>query len=228
MDPQTLLPAFSLLLASALAAPVFAQTPSLEQASGLKGLNVEVVATTYKGRAATRLTPRLASPAVANGEGMALLSGPGFENGTIELDVAGRLGAGASPTARGFIGLAFDVSPDALRFKAFYLRPTNGRADDQLRRNHSTQYISMPEHPWERLRSEEPGVYESYVDLEEGAWTHMRIVVEGGKARLHVNGADQPCLIVNDLKHAARGGALALWIGAGTEGYFANLKVERR
>jgi hypothetical protein len=27
-----------------------------------------------------------------------------------------------------------------------YIRPTNGRADDQVRRNHSTQYISMPEY----------------------------------------------------------------------------------
>jgi hypothetical protein len=44
------------------------------------------------------------------------------------------------------------------------LRPTNGRADDQVRRNHSTQYISYPDFPWYRLREETPGMYESYSD----------------------------------------------------------------
>ena len=56
----------------------------------------------------------------------------------------------------------------------------------------------------------------------------MRVVVEGAKARLYVNGAEQPCLVVNDLKHTTRGGAIALWIGAGTEAYFSNLRIERR
>ena len=43
-----------------------------------------------------------------------------------------------------------------------------------------------------------------------------------------MNRAEQPALIVNDLKGRARGGAVALWIGGGTDGYFANLKIERR
>ena len=56
----------------------------------------------------------------------------------------------------------------------------------------------------------------------------MRVVVDGTKARLFVNGAEQPSLIINDLTHAVRGGAVALWIGAGTEAYFSNLKIEAR
>ena len=43
------------------------------------------------------------------------------------------------------------------------------------------------------------------------------------KARLYVNGAPQPVLVVNDLKLGDIKGALALWIGVGTEAYFANL-----
>src|SRR6202034_2934048 len=50
------------------------------------------------------------------------------------------------------------------------------------------------------LREEKPGVYESYVDIVAGAWTRIKIVVSGTKAQVYVNGADQPCLIVNDLK----------------------------
>ena len=204
-----------------------AQTPGLDPAD-LRALNVEVSAAAYRGRAATRLIERPATPPAAGGEAIAILPGPDFVNGVIELDVVGRVAQGAGSGARGFVGLAFDVTGGGSRFKSFYLRPTNGRAEDQLRRNHSTQYTSIPEHPWNRLRREEPGVYESYVDLEADAWTRMRVVVEGSKASLFVNGAEQPCLIINDLKHAARGGAIALWIGAGTEAYFANLRLDRR
>jgi hypothetical protein len=57
------------------------------------------------------------------------------------------------------------------RTESIYLRPTNGRADDQLRRNHSVQYDSVPDFPWFRLRKESPGVYESYTDLEAGEWS---------------------------------------------------------
>lgn len=83
----------------------------------------------------------------------------------------------------------------------------------------------MPDFPWQRLRSETPGVYESYVDLVTGAWTHVRIEVAGAKARLLVNGAKQPALIVNELKHRTTSGQVGLWIGAGTEAYFRNLQI---
>lgn len=87
---------------------------------------------------------------------------------------------------------------------------TNGRADDQLQRNHAAQYVSHPDFPWERLREENPGIYESYVDLEAGGWTRIKIVVSGIKAQLYVDGAAQPCLIVNDLKLGETHGQVAL------------------
>ncbi len=82
--------------------------------------------------------------------------------------------------------------------------------------------------PWERLRKETPGVYESYVDLEPGAWTSIRIVVDGVKAQLYVHGTAQPTLIVNDLKLGDVSGGIALWIGQGTDAYFADVKVTSR
>lgn len=191
----------------------------------LKPINVEITAGSYRGQSATRVRGRLVAGSPAGGEALAVVPGTSFENGSIEVDVAGLLEERARADARGFIGLAFDVAPNGERFKSFYIRPTNGRAPDQLRRNHSTQYVSFPEFPWDRLRKEEPGVYESYVDLDASAWTHLRVQVEGDKASLYVNRAEQPALIVNDLKHRPRGGAIALWIGAGTDGYFANLSI---
>jgi hypothetical protein len=137
--------------------------------------------------------------------------------------------AGTETTgARGFVGVAFRLRKDPLRYECFYLRPTNGRAEDQLRRNHSTQYISHPDHPWDRLRKENPGVYESYVDLVPGEWTRVKIVVSGTEARLFVHGAEQPSLIVKDLKLGVSEGAVALWIGPGTEAHFTGLRIEPR
>jgi hypothetical protein len=68
-------------------------------------------------------------------------------------------------------------------------------------------------------------VYESYVDLETGVWTHVKIEVTGIRARLYVNGALQPTLVVNDLKRGVTSGAIGLWVGPGTEAYFRNLQV---
>jgi len=147
-----------------------------------------------------------------------------FRDGVIEVDLAGQPAAGAFAAARGFIGIAFRVQGDG-RYEYIYLRPTNGRADDQIRRNHSTQYSSYPDFDFARSRQEAPEKYESYVDLQPGVWTKYKIEVEGRRARLYVHGAEQPCLIVNDLKLDPRDGGVALWVGPGTEGYFSNLNI---
>jgi hypothetical protein len=124
------------------------------------------------------------------------------------------------------VGIAFRVADDNISYESFYLRPTNGRAEDQIRRNHSLQYIAHPNFTWQKLRSENKEQYESYVDLVPGEWTKIKIVVKGGKASLFVHGNEQPNLIVNDLKHGANNeGAIGLWIGLGTEGYFTKLKI---
>ena len=118
------------------------------------------------------------------------------------------------------------MQKDLRTYDAFYLRPTNGRADDQERRNHAVQYIAHPDWPWFRLRKETPSRYEAYADLVPGVWTKIKIDVRGDKARLYVNDAEQPTLLVNDLKSGATGkGAVALWLDQGTVAHFRNLSV---
>jgi len=179
---------------------------------------------TYKGRGAVHLVP--ASSAGTGDEDMiAILAGPDFKDGTIEVDVAGAPRKGAPEDSRGFIGVAFRVQDKGQKGEYFYLRPTNARCDDQLRRNHTTQYVSAPDYPWQRLRKESPGVYESYADMDTGAWTRMKIVVTGTKALLYVNGAAQPVLVVNDLKLGDGRGQIGLWAHITTDAYFSNLTV---
>jgi hypothetical protein len=149
-----------------------------------------------------------------------------FHNGIIELELSGMPMSAAGEAARGFVGIAFRIQPDDKGFECFYLRPTNGRADDQVRRNHSSQYISYPDYPWQRLRKETPEKYESYVDLEVGQWTKVKIEVQDDTAKLYVHGSSQPTLIVSDLKHGKDSmGSIGLWIGPGTEAHFRNLTV---
>ena len=64
--------------------------------------------------------------------------------------------------------------------------------------------------------------------LSPASGRRYRIDVDGRKARLYVNGGEQPCLIVNDMKHEPQEGGVALWVGPGTEGYFSNLKITKK
>jgi hypothetical protein len=198
---------------------------------GLDPARVAYEVATYRGRSAVHLLNNDSAIAKGNptgGESLAIVKGLDFKDGSIEVDLVGLPRKGAAPDTRGFVGLAFHVQGNGERFEAFYLRFTNGRAEEQVRRNHAAQYVSEPDFPWFRLRKENPGVYESYVDIEPGAWTNLRVVVTGKKARLYVNHAAQPCLIVNDLKLGEVHGQVALWNGSDTESYFSNLRIEPR
>lgn len=217
----------SLLLACSLALTAAAQDRApkifpLDRLNGLTLVGTKAEPVDYRGRMALRLVEASRD----GGEALAIVDDARIRNGEISIDVAGLPATGAGEGARGFIGVAFRVQRDPLRYECFYLRPTNGRADDQLRRNHATQYISHPDFPWFLLREKHPGVYESYADMQPGVWTPLRIVVNGTRAQLFVNNADQPALIVNDLKGGDSTGSIALWIGQGTEAYFGPLTVK--
>jgi hypothetical protein len=154
------------------------------------------------------------------------LKGIEFKNGTIEIKVLSRLLPNAPQYARGFIGIAFRISDSNSKFECIYIRPTNGRANDQIRRNHSIQYFSYPDYKFDRLRKEAPEMYESYADMGLNEWIKLKIVVKDLQAKLFINDNKQPSLIVNDLKHGANSsGAIALWVDTGTEGFFSDLKI---
>jgi hypothetical protein len=217
-----------------LASAAFAQgdgiTLSLNDAAQVQPRNVTVKAVSYRGSDAleVRLTGPYRGPDM---DTFAFIPGLDFHDGTIEVDVAGALLAGAPPDARGFIGVAFRVDAQSGSFacESFYIRPTNGRAEDQVRRNRSTQYFSYPGYDFDRLRREAPGQYESYVDLVPGEWTHLRIEVSGSTARFYVGAATQPTLIVRDLKRGADAhGTVGLFVGNGTDGHFRNLSIKPR
>jgi hypothetical protein len=224
------------VLLLATSPPAQAKRYPLDSAGALRLHNVVAEPAVLQGKKGLRITPsedgrrrlqsmtpneQLLFPQLASIEGLE------FVNGVIEAEIAGAPAPGVGEAARGYVGIAFRVQNDGTTYDAFYLRPTNGRADDQERRNHAVQYISHPDWPFSRLRKEAPSKYESYVDLMPGVWTKVKIEVRGERARLYVHDQEQPTLIVNDLKTGPHGkGGVALWSYHDTVAHFRNLRVE--
>ena len=199
-----------------LIAPIAAQT-----IDRLTGKNVSIAQTTFKGRSAIQL---IAAPDAVNATSYAVVKDTSFLNGTIEVDVAGQPAAGAGG---GRARLHRDRVPRPGRRT---LRVHLPAAHQRPGRRPGTAESLDPVQLASRFRLRQ---------IAAGGSRKVRVVcrprarrvdqykieVDGRKARLYVHGAEQPGLIVNDLKLEPRAGGVALWVGPGTEGYFSNLKI---
>lgn len=211
-------------LSLSVCAQVDLDSISLLDNKELVSVNVLKSEDTYLGKESLKVTDNTENTEVK----FVKLNNVVLKDGIIEIEVAGKPMSNSSEQARGFVGIAFRINDDNSKFECIYLRPTNGRAENQVRRNHSVQYISFPDYPWYKLRKDFPEKYESYVDLEPEKWIKIRIEIKETKAKLYVNGCKQPSLIINDLKHGSEnGGKIGLWIGPSSEAHFANLLVKQ-
>ncbi len=144
----------------------------------------------------------------------ARLTGSSFSLGSIEIQVVGKPIPNAPPFARGFVGIVFNISEDHSSYEGFYLRPLNAISDNEEQRNRSVQYFAAPDYPWHRLRGEHPDVYESWADVRPGEWTQLKVELTAERARLYVDGAQEPVLDVERLLPLKEGDA---FIGLYTE-----------
>jgi hypothetical protein len=154
------------------------------------------------------------------GEGMAILAGAPFVEGTIELDIRGE-----DVQQRSFVGVAFGVQDDST-YEAVYFRPFNFRAADTARAKRAVQYVSQPKYPWPKLREESPGKYEQPVQPvpDPTSWVRMRLVVTPTQVSVYANGGDEPDLVVTRLGDV-KPGPVALWVGNNSRGDFSNLTI---
>jgi len=205
-----------LTLAPGSKAVTLKDTSQLDQIGGAKLRD-----TTYRGKKAVEMT-EVDDPKIGD---LALLRGLEFHNGVIEVDLTATPTDGSPAGARGFVGVAFRASDDSQSFDSVYLRMTNGRAESQDLRNHSVQYISIPDYPWDRLRKEAPSKYEAYADIQPGVWTHMKINVYGTDAKVWVGDAKQPTMIIHGLLRGDVKGRVGFYIAGYTKARYANLRV---
>lgn len=183
-------------------------------AGKLRAVNREV--TKAEGRAgAVHVSER-------EGNGVIWIEGSEFSEGTIEMDIRGR-----DVLQRSFVGVAFHGKDDKT-YEAVYLRPFNFRSEDPVRRDHAVQYISLPDYDWPRLRKEFPEEFENPVDraIVPTDWVPVRLVVKEEKVQIYVGPATSPTLEVRKLGQLT-GGTVGLWVGNGSDGDFANLRLSR-
>jgi hypothetical protein len=204
-----------------LAIPAFAQAPKpiqpdlgrLASGQGAQMFNRHLTVAQEGDRTVARLDARM-------GDGGAWLDGVQLGEGVIEVDLRGK-----DVAQQSFLGVAFHVV-DWTTYDAVYFRPFNFRAAGAEQRSHSVQYISHPVNTWQKLRTERPGQFEKAVEPppDPNAWFHARIVLANSKVEVYVNHATSPSLVVEDLG-AQKSGGVALWVGNGSDGAFANLAI---
>lgn len=145
-----------------------------------------------------------------------------FATGTIDLDVRGK-----DVQSQSFLGIALGATDDST-YESVFVRPFNFRASDPLRRMHSIQYESMPAHPWSRLRSEFPEVFENPADPppDPNDWVRLRVVVALTSLEVFVGEGAEPDLVVDRIDEEPEG-RVGLWVGNFSGGDFANLRISR-
>jgi hypothetical protein len=190
---------------------------AIGDAARWKAVNVEPHVAAEDGKQVLRLAP-IGGNRKGSNVGLALVAGVACAEGAIDVDLRGQGEGSAS-----FVGVAFGVE-DAGRYEAVYFRPFRFRSEDAVERSHAVQYVAWPDHTWEALRAQSPGVYESAIAPvpDPAGWFHAHIEIGRTTVKVFVDGAAQPTLVVNRLRTAK--GGVGLWVDS-KEGSFANLAI---
>ena len=77
------------------------------------------------------------------------------------------------------------------------------------------------------VESERPdGRYESGADIADDEWITLKLDIADVRAGVSINGKEE--FVLTDTKAAPEAGGIGLWVGRGTEGYLANLRMTPR
>ncbi|WP_300977313.1 hypothetical protein [Flavobacterium sp.] len=155
-----------------------------------------------------------------DGEGLVWIANTTFAEGTIEVDIKGQ-----DVFQKSFIGIAFHGQNDSI-YDAVYFRPFNFFATDANRKIHAVQYVSHPNHTWEKLRKENNGKFEKGIvnAPNPNEWFHVRIEVGKEEIKVYKDKDLIPILSVPKLSSFTNG-AVGLFTGDGSGGSFANLTL---
>ena len=156
-----------------------------------------------------RVMPYLGRQSLYLERGIAIVRDANFADGTIEFDVAIHGNSG-------FAGVVFrGQSPDD--YELIYLRTHRSRQWDAL------QYtpIFAGQEAWQLYTGDG---YNGVAELPANRWVHVRVIVDGYSARVHLDGAAEPQLTVTDLKRPWARGSIGLWGRSGAAN-FSNVRV---
>jgi hypothetical protein len=153
--------------------------------------------------------------------GVAWINDLTFGKGIIEFDAKGK-----NVLQQSFVGIAFHGINDST-YDAIYFRPFNFQSTDSIKRSHSVQYISLPDHDWPLLRERYPGKYENALINKTNSenWFHVKIETDYKNITVYVNEDQKPSLIVKPLSNNSIG-KIGFWVGNNSSGDFANLSIQ--
>jgi hypothetical protein len=148
-------------------------------------------------------------PAVYINRGVALVRGASMENGTIDLDVA------ASDTTN-FLGIVFRAASP--RFSnVVFLRFGASGTEEAVQYGPAFNSLGVA---WQVYHGDGAN---AVAEIPRNQWFHLRLEVAGPVARLYVDTASVPTLLVPRIV-ASGGSCIGIWTGAfGRGAYFANV-----
>ena len=157
-----------------------------------------------------RSVTHLGRPALWINRGVALVRGASMENGTLELDVA------ASDTTN-FLGVAFRAATP--RFSnVLFLRPGQSGTEEAVQYGPAFNSLGVA---WQVYHGEGAN---AVADVPRNRWVHVRVELAGPVARLYLDTATAPTLVVPRVV-ASGGTGLGIWAGAfGRGAYFSNVR----
>ncbi len=142
--------------------------------------------------------------------GTAILKNVEFQNGIIEVDIA-------VDGSRSYPGILFRMqSKDT--YEKFYLRPHRaGLYPDALQYAPTFNAASC----WQLYTGEG---FTASAQLPDNQWLHLKMEIHGTQARVYLGDAEQPALVIHDLKHGLSKGAIGVSEPTGGLAYFSNFK----
>jgi hypothetical protein len=157
-----------------------------------------------------RFVPYLGRASLYINRGVALVRGASMENGVLDLDLA------ASDTTN-FLGVAFRAASP--RFSnVLFLRPGASGTEEAVQYGPAFNSLGVA---WQVYHGDGAN---AVADVPRNRWTHVRIELDGPVARLYVDTATAPTLVVPRLV-ASGGAGLGVWAGAfGRGAYFSNVR----
>jgi hypothetical protein len=152
----------------------------------------------------------LGRPALYMNRGVALVRDAAMEDGTLDLDVA------ASDTTN-FLGVAFRAANP--RFSnVVFLRAIASGTEEAVQYGPAFNSLGVA---WQVYHGDGAN---AVVDVPRNRWMHLRVELHGPAARVFVDTATSPTLVVPRLV-ASGGSGLGLWTGAfGRGAYFSNIR----
>jgi hypothetical protein len=152
----------------------------------------------------------LGRPALYINRGVALVRGAAMESGTLDLDVA------ASDTTN-FLGVVFRAASP--RFSnVLFLRPGASGTEEAVQYGPAFNSVGVA---WQVYHGDGAN---AVVDIPRNRWVHLRIQLDGPVARLFVDTATAPTLVVPRVVESG-GSGIGVWAGAfGRGAYFSNIR----